>query len=151
MVGILPKRINVFKHYLHRDIIFISFNVKKNSVSLVKMRAKTLILDCQAAGERDHWIDQNFQMTPKFLSQDISSLTSLHPTSEITNLIDIVSWLFVSSIWHGWHKLLLQHARSFIEILVKSMTDLPNQATKDFQNSFLSPYNILMTYGVLTS
>ena len=94
---ILPQKNNTFLYraaqlwnIIHKQIVK-SDSGLETSVSLVKMRAKTLILDCQAAGERDHWIDQNFQMTPKFLSQDISSHTSLHPTSEITNLIDIVS------------------------------------------------------------
>ena len=92
---ILPQKNNTFLfiaaqlwNSIHKEIVK-SDSGLETSVSMVKIRAKSHILDCQAAGERDHWIDQNFQITPKFLSQDISSLTSLHPTSEITDLIDI--------------------------------------------------------------
>jgi hypothetical protein len=61
------------------------------SVSLVKVRVKRLILDCQAAGDRDHWMDENFQLPTKILSQDISvtTTTALYPTYE--TMIDFVS------------------------------------------------------------
>ena len=92
---ILPQKNNTFLYRaaqlwnsIHKQIVK-SDSGLETSISLVKIRAKTLILDCQAAGEKDHWIDQNFQMTPKFLSQDISPLSSLHHTSETTDLIDI--------------------------------------------------------------
>ena len=32
-------------------------------ISAVKMRAKSLILECQAAKERDRWTDKNFQIS----------------------------------------------------------------------------------------
>ena len=95
---ILPEKNNTFLYVaaqiwnsIHKQIVK-SDNGLETSVSLVKIRVKTLILDCQAAGERHHWTDQNFQVPSKILSQDISSTitpTSLYPTSE--TMVDIVS------------------------------------------------------------
>ena len=76
---------------IHKQIVK-SDNGLETSVSLVKVRVKRLILDCQAAGERDHWMDENFQLPTKILSQDIFSVTTttaLYPTSE--TMVDIVS------------------------------------------------------------
>ena len=97
---ILPQKSNTFL-YIAAQIwnsiykrIMNSDNGLETSVSLVKIRTKTLILDCQAAGERDHWMDQNFQVNSNTLSKHTYSLntpTTSHSTSEPIGVIDIIS------------------------------------------------------------
>ena len=97
---ILPQKSNTFLYKAaqiwnsaYKRIINSSIGFE-TSVSLVKIRAKTLILECQAAGERDHWMDQNFQVNAQTLSKDTFSLITPktpHSTPEPIDVIDIIS------------------------------------------------------------
>ena len=61
------------------------------SVSLVKNRTKTLILECQAVEDKDIWTDKNFQIStnPQNSSLPAPISPSLDPSSDI---IDIVTY-----------------------------------------------------------
>ena len=68
----------------------------ETSVSLVKIRAKCLILECQAAEERDKWTDKNFQIASASSARDIPHLTTIthgHSMSldhNVDTIIDII-------------------------------------------------------------
>ena len=97
---ILPEKKNTFLYVgaqtwnsIHKRIVKSDCGLE-TSASLVKIRTKNIILECQAAGERDHWIDNNFQITPGSSSHDTPhSKTLTHGSSQSTTeaIINIIS------------------------------------------------------------
>ena len=97
---ILPEKNKTFLYIaaqiwnsIHKRIVK-SDSGLETSVNLVKIRAKTLILECQAAEERDHWTDKNFQIIHANSSQDIfcsTKVTHTTPDSTAGTTIDIIS------------------------------------------------------------
>ena len=97
---ILPEKNKTFLYIaaqiwnsIHKRIVK-SDSGLETSVNLVKIRAKTLILECQAVEERDHWTDKNFQLTHVKSSQEIACPAKfIHKSLDSTTgtLIDIVS------------------------------------------------------------
>ena len=97
---ILPEKTNTFLYIaaqiwnsIHKRLVKSDCGLE-TSVSLVKIRVKSLILDCQAAEERDHWTEKNFQLTTANSSHDIShtpTLNHLMPSDHTAdNIIDII-------------------------------------------------------------
>ena len=97
---ILPEKNKTFLYIaaqiwnsIHKRIVK-SDSGLETSVNLVKIRAKTLILECQAVEERDHWTDKNFQLTHVNSSQEIFCPAKfIHKSLDSTTgtIIDIVS------------------------------------------------------------
>ena len=79
---ILPEKTNTFLYVAAQLWNSIQKRIVKSdcgletSVSLVKMRVKNLILEFQAAEERNTWTEKNFQITSAGISYDIP-----HPTT----------------------------------------------------------------------
>ena len=99
---ILPDKANTFLYVaaqlwnsIHKKIVKSDCGLE-TSVSLVKIRAKCLILECQAAEERDKWTDKNFQIASASSARDIPHLTTIthgHSMSldhNVDTIIDII-------------------------------------------------------------
>ena len=94
---ILPEKTNTFLYAasliwntIHKSIVKSDSGLEA-SVGTVKLRSKSIILNCQAVGLRDHWTDKNFQITS---AHDTSSSPSSSPTSsdiDTEKFVDIMS------------------------------------------------------------
>jgi len=98
---ILPEKTNTFLYAasqiwntIHKRIVKSECGLE-TSVSIVKQRTKSIILDCQAVEQRDHWTDKNFQIFSTNCLHDTtcSSSTFTQTSSDLSSekLIDIFS------------------------------------------------------------
>jgi hypothetical protein len=94
---ILPEKKNTFLYTaliiwntIHKSIVK-SDSGLETSFSIVKLRSKSIILNCQAVGFRDHWTDKNFQITSTHDTSSPPPSSSTSSNMDIEKVIDIVS------------------------------------------------------------
>ena len=94
---ILPEKTNTFLfaasqiwNSIHKRLVKSECGLE-TSVNSVKQRTKSIILDCQAAEQRDHWTDKNFQIFLINCPQNTSLSSALTQTSFNLNSEKIVN------------------------------------------------------------
>ena len=94
---ILPEKKNTFLHTasliwntIHKSIVK-SDSGLETSVSIVKLRSTSIILNCQAVGLKDHWTDKNFQITSAHDTSSPPPSSSTSSNMDIEKVINIVS------------------------------------------------------------
>ena len=75
---------------IHKRIVKTDVGLEA-SVNIVKLRTKTILLECQAVEDKDNWTDNNFQIstTPQNSSSLLAS--NSHSSNPSSDVIDVVT------------------------------------------------------------